>query len=53
MRIVSEHTAVISALKCFLTEQAADLVANISEDFFNLDATPFKPTTAVKKPAEA
>lgn len=49
MRIVSEHTAVISALKCFLTEQAPDLVANLSEDFFNLDATPFKPTTSTKK----
>lgn len=43
MRILSNHTSVISGLKCFLMEQASDLYVTISEDFFNLEAKPFKP----------
>lgn len=43
MRIVSDHTCVISGLKTFLTEQAQDLLVSISEDFFNIQAKPFKP----------
>lgn len=33
----------ISGLKCYLTEYAQDLVTNVSENFFNIDAAPFTP----------
>ena len=42
-KIESEFGCVISGLKCFLTETAVDLVDNLSEDFFNVNAEPFRP----------
>lgn len=42
-KISSDYSCVISGLKCFLEEFASDLVTNLSEDFFNIDAKPFKP----------
>ena len=44
-KISSEHSAVISGLKCFLSE-TTKLVSNLSEDYFNLDAKPFMPKKA-------
>jgi|TARA_B110000285_G_C14989749_1_gene545694 hypothetical protein len=42
-KIRSDLSCVISGLKCFFEEFASDLVCNLSEDFFNLDAKPFVP----------
>ena len=36
MRIVSDHTSVISGLKTYFVEQASDLFMAISEDYFNI-----------------
>jgi len=43
VKIQSDISAVISGLKCFLQEFASDLVFNVSENFFNIDAEPFTP----------
>jgi hypothetical protein len=42
-RISSEHSSIISGLKCFLQEMVPEFVAHLSEDFFNLEAKPFVP----------
>lgn len=42
-KISSDFSCVISGLKCYLEEFASNLVTNLSEDFFNIDAKPFKP----------
>ena len=42
-KIQSEHSAVISGLKCFLQEFANEQVCNVVENCFNLDAEPFTP----------
>lgn len=44
MKITSSHTAVIAGLKTFLMEVAADLVTNLDDAIFNVEAQPFKPT---------
>ena len=43
VKIQSDISAVICGLKCFLQECASDLVFNVSENFFNIDAKPFTP----------
>lgn len=42
-KISSDHSCTISGLKCLLEEIGQELVSNLSEDFFNLNAKPFKP----------
>jgi len=50
-KITSDHSCVINGLKCLLSESATELVSNITEDFFNLAAKPFKPK--VVKPSNS
>ena len=38
MKITSSHTAVIAGLKTFLMEVAADLVTNLDDAIFNVEA---------------
>ena len=52
LRISCNHSAVIVGLKTFLTEVAGDLVANVTEDFFNPNAAEFKPTKELKPPTD-
>jgi hypothetical protein len=42
-KIKSEFACIITGLKCYLSENSKDLIDNVSEDFFNIDAKPFKP----------
>jgi hypothetical protein len=48
-KIKSEYSCAISGLKCYLEEFASDLVGNLSEDFFNIDAKPFVPKSSKKE----
>ena len=43
VKVHSDYSSVVSGLKCFLQEQVADIVYNISEDYFNINAKPFVP----------
>lgn len=47
VKIITDHSSVVSGLKCLLHETASTLFTNLSEDYFNVDAQPFVP---VKKP---
>ena len=52
LRVLCDHSAVIVGLKTYLTEVAGDLVANVTEDFFNPNAAEFKPTKELKPPSD-
>ena len=43
MRVVTEHSSVVSGLKCMLQLRGAKYFVNMNEDFFNVDAQPFVP----------
>lgn len=43
VKVMTDHSAVVSGLKCMLQEAAPDIVCNLSEDYFNIDAKPFMP----------
>lgn len=49
VKIMTDHSSVVSGLKCLLFETAGHLYCNLSEDYFNVDAKPFVP---IQKPAE-
>ena len=52
LRVLCDYSAVIVGLKTYLSEVASDLVANVTEDFFNPDAAEFKPTKELKPPSD-
>lgn len=41
--VTADNSAMISGLKCFMLEFAKDMISNLVEAFFNLDAKPFRP----------
>lgn len=43
VKIMTDHSSVVSGLKCLLFETAMNLYCNLSEDYFNVDAKPFVP----------
>lgn len=52
LKVLCDYSAVIVGLKTYLTEVAADLVVNATEDFFNPNAAEFKPTKELKPPSD-
>ena len=38
VKIITDHSSVVSGLKCLLHETASTLFTNLSEDYFNVDA---------------
>ena len=43
VKIMTDHSSVVSGLKCLLQETVGNLFCNLSEDYFNVDAKPFIP----------